>query len=131
MKGDEIFWGFDRHCVETVTLTKHVSEYKYMRKFMLEFPRKVWESWQWNFPSSFDSRWETIDFLQYHTCNSSASDVILSHRFLWGILAVNLLSLYILVRLPPADNIFVLLSKKKSEFLLTHNIFVNCDTKIY
>ena len=36
-EGDEIVRACDRHCDETVTLTKHVTKYKYMRKRMVEF----------------------------------------------------------------------------------------------
>ena len=36
-EGDEIVWACDRHWDETVTLTKHVTKYKYMRKWMVEF----------------------------------------------------------------------------------------------
>ena len=36
-KGDEIVRACDRHRNETVTLTKHVTKYKYMRKWMVEF----------------------------------------------------------------------------------------------
>ena len=35
--GDEIIRSCDRHRNETVTLTKHVTKYKYMRKWMVEF----------------------------------------------------------------------------------------------
>ena len=35
-EGDEIVRACDRHCDETVTLTKHVTKYKYMRKWMVE-----------------------------------------------------------------------------------------------
>ena len=34
---DEIVRACDRHRDETVTLTKHVTKYKYMRKWMVEF----------------------------------------------------------------------------------------------
>ena len=40
MKGDEIARTFDRHSNETVTLEKHVTKYKNMRKFMVKFLRK-------------------------------------------------------------------------------------------
>ena len=36
-EGDEIVRACDRHRNETVTLTKHVTKYKYMRKWMVEF----------------------------------------------------------------------------------------------
>ena len=39
-EGDEIVRACDRHCDETVTLTKHVTKYKYMRKWMVEFLSK-------------------------------------------------------------------------------------------
>ena len=39
-EGDEIVRAFDRHRNETVTLTKHVTRYKYMRKCMVEFLSK-------------------------------------------------------------------------------------------
>ena len=38
--GDEIVLASDRHWDETVTLTKHVTKYKYMRKWMVEFLSK-------------------------------------------------------------------------------------------
>ena len=34
---DEIIRACDRHWDETVTLTKHVTKYKYMRKWMVEY----------------------------------------------------------------------------------------------
>ena len=37
---DEIVRACDRHRDETVTLTKYVTKYKYMRKWMAEFLRK-------------------------------------------------------------------------------------------
>ena len=37
---DEIVQACDRHRNETVTLTKHVTKYKYMRKWMVEFLSK-------------------------------------------------------------------------------------------
>ena len=40
MKGDEIVRPFDRHINETVTLRKHVTKYKNMRNWMVEFLRK-------------------------------------------------------------------------------------------
>ena len=40
MKGDEIVRHCDRHSDKTLTLRKHVTKYKYMRKWMLEFLRK-------------------------------------------------------------------------------------------
>ena len=40
MKGDEIFWAFVRHSVETVTLSQNVAEYEQMWKWMVEFRRK-------------------------------------------------------------------------------------------
>ena len=40
MKGDEIVRPCDRHSNETVTLKKHVTKYKNMRKRMVEFLRK-------------------------------------------------------------------------------------------
>ena len=39
-EGDEIVRACDRHRDETVTLTKHVTKYKYMRKWMVEFLSK-------------------------------------------------------------------------------------------
>ena len=39
-EGDEIVRACDRHWDETVTLTKHVTKYKYMRKWMVEFLSK-------------------------------------------------------------------------------------------
>ena len=39
-EGDEIVRACDRHCDETVTLTKHVTKYKYMRKWMVQFLSK-------------------------------------------------------------------------------------------
>ena len=36
-EGDEIVRACDRHNNETVTLTKHVTKYKYMRKWMVKF----------------------------------------------------------------------------------------------
>ena len=38
--GDEIVRGCDRHSNETVTLSKHATKYKNMRKWTLKFPRK-------------------------------------------------------------------------------------------
>ena len=38
MKSDQIVRAGDRHGSETVTLRKHVNEYKNMRKWMVEFP---------------------------------------------------------------------------------------------
>ena len=40
MKGDEIVRPSDRHSSEVVTLRKHVSKYKHMQKWVVEFPRK-------------------------------------------------------------------------------------------
>ena len=40
MKGVEIVRLCDRHSIETVTLRKHVTKYKNMRKWMVEFVRK-------------------------------------------------------------------------------------------
>ena len=40
MKGDEIVGHCDRHSNETVTLRKHVTKYKTMRKWTVEFLRK-------------------------------------------------------------------------------------------
>ena len=40
MKGDEIVRPYDRHSNGTVTLRKHVTKYKNMRKWILEFLRK-------------------------------------------------------------------------------------------
>ena len=40
MKGDEIVRPCDRHSIETVTIKKHVTKYKSMRKWMVEFLRK-------------------------------------------------------------------------------------------
>ena len=40
MKGDKNFRSFYRHSNETVTLRKHVTKYKNMRKLMVEFLRK-------------------------------------------------------------------------------------------
>ena len=37
LKGDEIVRACDRHSNETVTLRKHVTKYKKMRKLMVEF----------------------------------------------------------------------------------------------
>ena len=37
---DEIVRACDRHRNETVTLTKHVTKYKYMQKWMIEFLSK-------------------------------------------------------------------------------------------
>ena len=39
-KGDEIVRAFDRHSNETVTLRKHVTKYKHIRKWMFEFLSK-------------------------------------------------------------------------------------------
>ena len=39
-EGDEIVRAYGQHCDETVTLTKHVTKYKYMRKWMAEFLSK-------------------------------------------------------------------------------------------
>ena len=39
-EGGEIFRACDRHRNETLTLTKHVTKYKYMRKWMVEFLSK-------------------------------------------------------------------------------------------
>ena len=40
MKGDEIVRPCEWHSNETVTLRKHVANYKNMRKWMIEFLRK-------------------------------------------------------------------------------------------
>ena len=40
MKGDEIVRARDRHSNETVTLRKHVTKYKSMQKWLVEFLRK-------------------------------------------------------------------------------------------
>ena len=40
MKGDEIVRQCDRHSIETVTLKKHVTKHKNMRKWMIEFLKK-------------------------------------------------------------------------------------------
>ena len=40
-EGEEIVRACDRHWDETVTLTKHVTKYKYMRKWMVEFLSKI------------------------------------------------------------------------------------------
>ena len=40
MKGDEIVKHCDRHINETVTLRKHITKYKNMRKLMVEFHGK-------------------------------------------------------------------------------------------
>ena len=40
MNGDEIVSPCDRHSNETVTLRKHVTKYKNMQKWMVEFIRK-------------------------------------------------------------------------------------------
>ena len=39
-EGDEIVRACDRHRDETVTLTKHVAKYKYLRKWMVKFLSK-------------------------------------------------------------------------------------------
>ena len=39
-EGDEIVQPCDRHWDETVTLTKYVTKYKYMRKWMVKFLSK-------------------------------------------------------------------------------------------
>ena len=39
-EGDEIVRACNRHRDETVALTKHVTKYKYMRKWMVEFLSK-------------------------------------------------------------------------------------------
>ena len=39
-EGDDIVRACDRHWDETVTFTKHVTKYKYMRKWMVEFLSK-------------------------------------------------------------------------------------------
>ena len=39
-EGDEIVRACDQHWDETVTLTKHVTKHKYMRKWMVEFLSK-------------------------------------------------------------------------------------------
>ena len=39
-EADEIVRACDRHWDETVTPTKHVTKYKYMRKWMVEFLSK-------------------------------------------------------------------------------------------
>ena len=39
-EGDEIVRACDWHRNETVTLTKHVTKYKYVQKWMVEFLRK-------------------------------------------------------------------------------------------
>ena len=39
-EGDEIVRACDKHWDETVTVTKHVTKYKYMRKSMVEFLSK-------------------------------------------------------------------------------------------
>ena len=41
MKGDEIVRPCDRHSSETATLKKHVTKYKNMRKWMVEFIQKI------------------------------------------------------------------------------------------
>ena len=41
MKGDEIVRPCDRHSNETVNLRKHVSKYKNMRKWIVEFIKKI------------------------------------------------------------------------------------------
>ena len=53
MQSDEIVRDYDRHRNETVTLGKHVTKYKNMRKWMVEFLRK------------FDSRGDKIEFIQF------------------------------------------------------------------
>ena len=40
MEGDEIIRACDCHSNETVTVRKHVTKYKNMRKWMVEFFRK-------------------------------------------------------------------------------------------
>ena len=40
MKGDKIVRLCDRHSIETVTLRKHVTKYKNMRNWMVDFLRK-------------------------------------------------------------------------------------------
>ena len=40
VKGDEIVRACDQHSNKTVTLRKHISKYKNMRKRMVEFFRK-------------------------------------------------------------------------------------------
>ena len=40
VKGDEIVRSCDRHSNETVTLKKHVTRYKHMLKWMVQFFRK-------------------------------------------------------------------------------------------
>ena len=40
MKGDEIVRNCDRHSIEKGTLRKHVTKYKNVRKWMVEFLRK-------------------------------------------------------------------------------------------
>ena len=39
-EADEIVRACDRHWDETLTLTKHVTKYKFMRKWMVEFVSK-------------------------------------------------------------------------------------------
>ena len=41
MKEDEIVRPCDRHSNETVTLGKHVTKYKHMQNWMIEYLRKV------------------------------------------------------------------------------------------
>ena len=40
VKGDEIVRPCDRHSIETMTLRKHLTKYKNMRKWMVEILRK-------------------------------------------------------------------------------------------
>ena len=44
MNGDEIVRPCDRHNNKTVTLGKHISKYKNMRKWMVEFIKKIEKS---------------------------------------------------------------------------------------
>ena len=39
-EGDEIFWAYNRHSVETVTLRKYLAVYEHMRKWIFEFLSK-------------------------------------------------------------------------------------------
>ena len=78
---DEIVQVCDRHWDETVTLTKHVTKYKYMRKWMVEFfsksrvlSLKLLELTQF--------AWPNLSIYFNFLCAVPRDDVIESTRFL-------------------------------------------------
>ena len=83
-------------CIKTVTLRKHVAESEQMRKLIVWFLIKF-QGRDIKIVRVKSIRFsEPLNFFNILLALFSASDVTMSHRFLWDQLAHTLLSLYTL-----------------------------------